>query len=95
MAIREKSFRIGCGRYVQEAGALAMTADEVLRLGKSPVVVGGKTALSLTRDAIEGGRTARFAKEQIELTLGKPVLTSENALDFTKSLLTTKEKAPN
>ena len=49
----------------------------------------------LTRDAIEGGRTARFAKEQIELTLGKPVLTSENALDFTKSLLTTKEKAPN
>ena len=49
----------------------------------------------LNKDAIEGGKTASFAREQIEMTLGKPVLTSENALDFTKSLLTTKEKAPN
>ena len=37
---------------------------------------------ALNKDAIEGGRTASFAREQIEITLGKPVLTSENALDF-------------
>lgn len=48
----------------------------------------------LTRDAIEGGRTANFAKEQIELTLGKPVLTCRNASNFTQTLLTTKDNAP-
>jgi len=48
----------------------------------------------LSKDAIEGGRTARFAKEQIEITLGKPVLTSENASNFTQPLLTTKDNAP-
>ena len=53
MAIKEKSFRIGSGRYVQEPGAIKETAEEVLRLGKSPIVVGGKTALSITREAIE------------------------------------------
>ncbi len=41
----------------------------------------------LNKDAIEGGRTASFAREQIELTLGKPVLTPENALDFTQPKL--------
>ena len=45
----------------------------------------------LTRDAIEGGRTARFAKEQIELTLGKPIVTCANASNFAKPLLTTKD----
>ena len=48
----------------------------------------------LNKDAIEGGKTANFAKEQIELTLGKPVLTSENASNFTQPLLTTKDNAP-
>lgn len=41
----------------------------------------------LNADAIEGGRTASFAREQIEVTLGKSVLTSENALDFTQQNL--------
>lgn len=48
----------------------------------------------LSKDAVEGGRTAKFAKEQIEITLGKPVLTSENASNFTQPLLTTKDNAP-
>ena len=48
---------------------------------------------ALNKDAIEGGRTASFAKEQIELTLGRPVLTSENASNFTQPLLTTKDNA--
>ena len=48
----------------------------------------------LNEDAVKGGRAANFAKEQIELTLGKPVLTSENASNFTQPLLTTKDKAP-
>lgn len=53
MPIREGSFRIGCGRYVQEAGALCRCGDEVKRLGSAPLIIGGKTALSLTRDKIE------------------------------------------
>lgn len=49
----------------------------------------------LNKDAMEGGRTASFAREQIELTLGKSVLTPENALDFTrpKLLNSTEDKA--
>lgn len=53
MPIKEKSFRIGCGRYLQEPHAIDLLGEEVLRLGKAPLVVGGKTALSITRDAIE------------------------------------------
>jgi hypothetical protein len=48
----------------------------------------------LNEDAVKGGRAANFAKEQIEITLGKPVLTSENASNFTQPLLTTKDNAP-
>lgn len=53
MPIREKSFRIGSGRYVQERGILNSIGAEVLRLGKSPFIVGGKTALSLTSSRIK------------------------------------------
>lgn len=53
MPIREKSFRIGSGRYLQEPGILNTLGAEVLRLGKAPFVVGGKTALSLTCDTIK------------------------------------------
>ena len=53
MPIKEKSFRIGCGRYLQEEGILKSCGSEVLRLGKSPLIVGGKTALKITRGTIE------------------------------------------
>lgn len=53
MPIREESFRIGCGRYIQKRGALSGLGDEVSRLGKSPLIVGGKTALEVARDRIE------------------------------------------
>lgn len=53
MPIREESFRIGCGRYLQGAGYLKKAGDEVQRLGKAPLIVGGKTALELTRESLE------------------------------------------
>ena len=53
MPIREKSFRIGSGRYLQETGIINSLGTEVLRLGRAPMIVGGKTALSLTRAKIE------------------------------------------
>jgi len=53
MPIREETFRIGCGRYTQKAGAIASLGDEVLRLGKAPLIVGGPVALSIAREKIE------------------------------------------
>ena len=51
--IAETSFRIGCGRYIQEHGAIALLGEEILRLGKKkPFLFGGKTALSLTENTI-------------------------------------------
>lgn len=47
----------------------------------------------LNADAIKGGQAASFARQQIETTLGKPVLTAENAVNFTQPLLSTKDKA--
>ena len=59
-SIKETSFRIGSGRYLQGSGILSDIADEVLRLGcKKPFVMGGKTALSLTREQIESSLAAK------------------------------------
>jgi len=53
MAIKEESFRIGCGRYIQGKGYIERCAAEVLRLGNAPFIIGGRTALSLTTEKIE------------------------------------------
>lgn len=53
MPIKEKSFRIGCGRYLQENGLVANCGEEIARFGSAPLVVGGPTALSIVREKIE------------------------------------------
>lgn len=53
MPIKEESFRIGCGRYIQKSGAISLLGEETGRLGLSPLVVGGTTALKITREKIE------------------------------------------
>lgn len=53
MPIKEQSFRIGCGRYTQGEGILSECGSEVLRKGNAPLIIGGRTALSLTKDTIE------------------------------------------
>ena len=62
MPIKEKSFRIGCGRYLQGANILNDVADEISRLGKAPLVVGGSTSLKLTLKAIEDSINKNFGK---------------------------------
>ena len=52
MPIKESSFRIGCGRYVQEENLLSRAGDEIARLGRSPLIVGDDTALGIVRDAL-------------------------------------------
>ena len=54
----ESSFRLGCGRYIQEDGAIRRIGEELARLGAhTPFILGGATALSLTAEAIENSLT--------------------------------------
>ncbi len=52
MPIREESFRIGCGRYLQKAGLLNTCGEQILRFGSSPLIIGGKTALGVAGHTI-------------------------------------------
>lgn len=65
MPIREQSFRIGSGRYLQDAGIIKACADEIARFGKSALVVGGKTALSVAGDSIKSSLEASGLKYKI------------------------------
>ena len=65
MPIREKSFRIGCGRYVQEEGAILTCGEEIRRLGHAPLILGGKTALSLSQDHFEASVKNTFDAYEI------------------------------
>ena len=53
MPIREESFRIGSGRYLQGYGYIEKAGDEINRLGKSPLVIGGKTALEKAQESLK------------------------------------------
>lgn len=65
MPIREESFRIGCGRYLQGAGMLSRLGEEVLRLGTAPLVVGGKTALSVAEETARKSLDASCKKYEV------------------------------
>ncbi len=70
MPIREKSFRIGSGRYLQEPGIINSIGSEILRLGKAPLIVGGKTALKLTASEIEGSVSTVCSRYRVEIHTG-------------------------
>ena len=52
MPIKESSFRIGCGRYIQEENLLSRAGGEIRRLGRCPLIVGDDTALGIVRAAL-------------------------------------------
>lgn len=57
--VKESSFRLGCGRYLQDSGAISLLGEEIRRLGGSrPFIIGGKTALSLTEPQIRASLDA-------------------------------------
>ena len=70
MPIREESFRIGCGRYIQKRGGLQECAAEIQRLGCAPLLIGGKTAFELTRKTIEESVAESFEKYEFILHEG-------------------------
>lgn len=56
LKIVEPSFRMGCGRYIQEAGALTQAGAEAARLShgvKKIFVMGGPKAFELTREKLD------------------------------------------
>ncbi len=65
MPIREESFRIGCGRYLQQKGVVSKLGEEIKRIGSAPLIVGGKTALTITREKIEKSVSALCEKYEI------------------------------
>ncbi len=64
----ESSFRFGSGRYIQEPGALSRLGEEIVRLHCAhPLILGGKTAFSLTREKLsesldKAGLSAEFTE---------------------------------
>ena len=52
MPIREESFKIGCGRYIQGEGYISKCGEEVLRIGSAPLIIGDDTTLKIAQDAI-------------------------------------------
>ncbi len=70
MPIKESSFRIGCGRYIQGECVLAQCGAEVLRLGHAPLIIGGKRALSLVQTQLEASVSAACTHYRIEEHLG-------------------------
>ena len=66
MPIKERSFRIGCGRYLQEKEILKTLGYEVKLLGHAPLIIGGKTALSVTRKQLIDSVSAACPHYRIE-----------------------------
>ena len=58
-----------------------VTTNELHKLNNS------KGIEQLSADASEGARTGSFTRQQMEFTLGKSIITSDNALDFTQQSL--------
>jgi glycerol dehydrogenase len=65
MFAKDPSFRIGCGRYVQKSGALKSCGVEILRLGRAPLIVAGKTAWQIAGASVSEG----LAAENIDFSL--------------------------
>lgn len=50
MPIREESFRIGSGRYLQGAGYLNRLGEEIARFGAKALLIGDATSLAVARE---------------------------------------------
>ncbi len=47
----DSAWKFGCGRYIQKAGALSALRNEVLRLGRKPLLICGRQAWQAAREA--------------------------------------------
>lgn len=85
MPIYEKSFRIGCGRYIQAPDAILSCGEEVLRLGHYPLILGDDTTLALTRDLLAQSFAGKC--EKYEMLIWNGPCCDEAAKDFAAKAL--------
>ena len=83
--IPEESFRLGAGRYIQGCGVISGLGEECIRLGvKHPVILGGETALSITRNRILASLEKAGIDYDQHIYRG---VCSDNGVDAIKALL--------
>lgn len=70
MPIREESFRIGCGRYIQGKNYIAKCGEEVLRFGTSPLILCDDITKQFTQGALEDGVRQLCKKYEIVIHNG-------------------------
>lgn len=70
MPVKEESFRIGCGRYLQKLNLLSECSKEIVRFGNCPLIIGGKTALEITKETIESSLKSLCQKYEFIEHLG-------------------------
>ena len=51
----EEAYKFGCGRYIQEAGALLRIGEEAKRFGKKALILAGPTAWKVSEEKIVRG----------------------------------------
>jgi len=66
-----KKILIAPARYVQGPGVIANIGEQTALLGDHALVIGGKTSLSVTRDAVERSMTAQKINVSFELFGGE------------------------
>ncbi len=77
---KDSSFRIGSGRYVQERGAIKNLASEILRLGRVPFVVAGKTAWEIAGRSIRESLSMADVPLYLEIYRGACNIEAASAL---------------
>ena len=50
--IIDSAYKFGCGRYRQEKEMISKAGEEIKRFGKRALIIGGPTAISITKDKL-------------------------------------------
>ncbi len=70
MPAKIESFRIGCGRYLQRKNILCECAAELLKYGKRPLILAGKTAWEVAGKAVDKSLSAAGASYFLKIHKG-------------------------
>ena len=69
----EEAYKFGCGRYIQEAGALLRVGEEAKRFGKKALILAGPTAWKVSEEKIVRGMKDAELTMYCIFTAGIPV----------------------
>ena len=69
----EEAYKFGCGRYIQEAGALLRVGEEAKRFGKKALILAGPTAWKVSEEKIVRGMKDSGVDYVLHITADTPV----------------------